>query len=218
MEQAVKLLESGEVAKLRRRTLIRLATQRQRPGTGSASMRSGDEYVMQWPDLRQVLDGTSWAVIGAVATRLYMPERATRDLDILVLATSAAEVARRLANAGFIHVGPLAIGGSTWTAPNGTPIYVIEVDEVWASRAIAEAQTNRDRGGAPVVTLPFLVLMKLAASRVQDLADVSRMLGASSNADRAAVRQVVHEYAPDLREDLESLIQLGLLESEGDAR
>ena len=37
-----------------------------------------------WPDLRQVLTGIPWVVVGGVATRAYMPERATKDLDILV--------------------------------------------------------------------------------------------------------------------------------------
>ena len=40
--------------------------------------------MITWPDLRIVLQGIRWAVVGAVATRAYMPERMTRDLDILV--------------------------------------------------------------------------------------------------------------------------------------
>ena len=31
--------------------------------------------------------------------------------------------------------------------------------------------------GLPIIDLPYLVLMKLSASRTQDLADISRMLG-----------------------------------------
>jgi hypothetical protein len=37
-----------------------------------------------WPDLRPFLRGIDWVLIGGVATRAYMPERATRDMDILV--------------------------------------------------------------------------------------------------------------------------------------
>ena len=37
-----------------------------------------------WPDLRKILKGILWVIIGGVATRAYMPERMTKDLDILV--------------------------------------------------------------------------------------------------------------------------------------
>ena len=51
---------------------------------------------MQWLDLTPVLAPIQWAVVGAAATRLYMPERATLDLDIAIAAWDAAAVARRL--------------------------------------------------------------------------------------------------------------------------
>ncbi len=40
--------------------------------------------MMQWPDLTPVLSPILWAVVGATATRLYMPERYTRNLEIAV--------------------------------------------------------------------------------------------------------------------------------------
>jgi hypothetical protein len=54
--------------------------------------------------------------------------------------------------------------------------------------------------------------MKLAASRVQDAADLSRMLGLASEEDLARVRAVVARYAPDEADDVESLIYLGRVE------
>lgn len=167
---------------------------------------------MQWPDLSAVLAGIPWAVTGAVAARLYMPERLTRDLDIVIRARDAEAVERRLDLAGFSRVGRLTIGGSSWLAPDGTPIDVIEAEDDWAAGAIGEANTNRDAQGFPVLPLPYQVLMKLAASRVQDLADVSRMLGAASEPDLHAVRAVVRQHLAEMTEDLESLIHLGKLE------
>lgn len=171
---------------------------------------------MQWPDLREVLAGIRWAIPGAVATRLYMPERATRDLDIVVLAEDAEQAGERLVAAGFSPLGPLAIGGSAWAAPDGTPVDLIEAREPWWPEALAEASTNLDPAGAPVVPFPYLVFMKLLASRLQGLADVSRMLGAATepNPNRAGARAVIREHAPDLSQDLESLITLGKLETE----
>jgi hypothetical protein len=64
-----------------------------------------------------------------------------------------------------------------------------------------------------VLVLPYLVLMKLESSRLQDTADLSRMLGLASEEELARVRAVVARYAPGEADDLESLIYLGRLEA-----
>ena len=56
--------------------------------------------------------------------------------------------------------------------------------------------------------------MKLYAGRVQDVADVTRILGGLSDSDIDLVRAVIMRYAADMSEDLESLIALGRLERE----
>ncbi len=172
---------------------------------------------MRWPNLTDVLSGVRWAVVGAVATRRYMPERATADLDVVVLAEDAARAAECLTAAGYGWRGDLAIGGSSWEAPDGAQVDVIEGREPWWPVALAEATANRDEQGLPVLTLPYLVLMKLLASRVQDLADVTRMLGAAADSDLARVREAVRQHAGELKEDLESLISLGKLETGDEA-
>jgi hypothetical protein len=70
-----------------------------------------------------------------------------------------------------------------------------------------------DPQGLPVLSLPYLVLMKVLSSRTQDLADVSRMLGLATESERQATRQVFEKWWPDALEDLESLIVLGELET-----
>jgi hypothetical protein len=67
-----------------------------------------------------------------------------------------------------------------------------------------------------VLTLPYLVLMKLLAGRVQDTADVTRMLGAAEAHQVAEVRKIVALNEPNALEDLESLVALGRLEREGE--
>jgi hypothetical protein len=200
---------------MRRRTLIDIALRRQRAGTGSLVRESGDRAWLRWPNLARVLAGVPWAVTGAVATRRYMPERATRDLDILVLDRDAEQVARLLTGAGFSYEGRLAIGGSTWRAPDGTPIDVIEGEDPWVAAALVEASQTLDSQGLPCLPLPFLVLMKLTAGRVQDVADIARMLGGADAAQLDQVRAVVRAHASDAVEDLESLISLGKLETGG---
>ena len=78
-----------------------------------------------WPDLRPVLTGIPWVVVGAVATRAYMPERATKDLDILVQLQDETEVQARLVAAGYKIVSRLAVPGFLVRAPDGTEVDVI---------------------------------------------------------------------------------------------
>jgi hypothetical protein len=144
-----------------------------------------------------------------------MPERMTLDLDVIVPRKDAAEVRRCLTAAGFQHRGELSIEGATWESPDGETIDVLESDAAWLPEALAEAEHNRDAQGLPVLPLAFLTLMKLEAGRVQDLADVTRMLGQANEKQLSAVRQVIKKYDPSDADDLESLIALGRLEFEG---
>jgi hypothetical protein len=164
--------------------------------------------------LVSVLSPIPFAVVGAVATRLYMPERGTQDLDVVIAVQDAAAAHQKLITAGFKHEGSLAIGGDKWLSPEGGPVDVLQGRESWWPEAITAAQSNRDAQGLPILPLPFLVLMKYRASRMQDLADISRMLGQADTEMLAAVRALFAQWLPDESEDLESLIQLGRLEYE----
>jgi hypothetical protein len=93
--------------------MIDFCRRRIQPGTGSAPEFLQRRTAMNpWPDLRPILKGIPWVVVGAVATRAYMPERATKDLDILVRASDGDEVQKRLEAAGYCHLSSLAMGVS----------------------------------------------------------------------------------------------------------
>ncbi len=66
-----------------RRFMIEMALKRGKPGTGS-SHEFMKTAMNPWPDLRPILKGIQWAIVGGVATRAYMPERTTKDMDIAV--------------------------------------------------------------------------------------------------------------------------------------
>ncbi len=89
-----------------------------------------------WPDLTGILAGVPWAVVGAVATRAYMPERSTQDLGILVAVEVAQEVRARLERAQFHRVQELAIGRVTWRSPSGRLVDVIEWRAGWVTEAL----------------------------------------------------------------------------------
>jgi hypothetical protein len=198
----------------RRRFLIDMCRRRIKPGTGS-----GYEFLHRrtamtpWPDLHPILQGLPWAITGAVATRAYMPERATKGIDVSVHSRDGDKVLKRLQKADYQIVSQLAIPGFSLRSPDGIEVDVIFGDYPWLPEALA--QPRLDPAGYPVLALPYLVLMKLQSSRTQDLGDLSRMFGLASEEDLEQVRSVVNQYAPDAAEDVESLIYLGQIEMKG---
>lgn len=190
---------------------LEIAKRRAKKGSGSAKIHWQKRTAMiKQPDLRGILEPIQWAVVGGVATRAYMPERATIDLDILIKAEDSKKARELMRSAGCKYLGELSIGGSSWQTSDGHLVDIVESDEIWVSEALEEL--NRDAQGLPVVRLPYLVLMKLCSGRTQDLADISRMLGLASNAEVRKTREIIEKYQPDDLEDLESLISLGRLE------
>jgi hypothetical protein len=139
-----------------------------------------------------------------------MPERMTRNLDILVHHQDGAVALARLREAGYQVASDLSIPGHTLNAPDGIEIDLLLIPFNWIDEAFQQEQ--RDPAGFPVLGLPYLVMMKMETSRPQDLGDLSRMLGLAEESDLEQVRDVVARYMPDAAEDLESLIYLGRLE------
>ena len=165
-----------------------------------------------WPDLRPILKGIDWAIVGGVATRAYMPERMTKDLDILVHRDDAEIVIAKLKEAGYRMESRLAIPGYLMLSPEGVEVDVLVGDYPWLRKALAHPA--EDPAGYPVIALPYLIILKLNAQRVRDLGDLGTMLGWASDADLEEVRAVVSKYAPEEIDDLESLIFIGKKEQE----
>jgi hypothetical protein len=104
----------------------------------------------------------------------------------------------------------LTVGGSSWVLPDGSNLDVLAPLEPWVDEAIANPVQGPD--GLPYIALPSLVLMKLAAGRVQDLADITRMLGGAGKTDLRNIRRMVRRWRRRDSEDLERMIRLGKLE------
>jgi hypothetical protein len=199
------------VPRQRRQFLIEMCKRRIRPGTGSAPEFLRRRTAMNsWPDLRGVLEGIRWLIVGGVATRAYMPERSTKDMDVLVRQEDEQTVLSRLKAAGYEVVSPLTVGGWLARSPKGVELDILLGHQEWLDEALAHP--HLDPAGYPVIDLPYLVLMKLEASRSLDIGDLGRLLGLAADAELDRVRQAVKHYAPQDSEDLESLIYLGKLE------
>ena len=160
--------------------------------------------------LGQVDPGVRYLVVGGLAASRYMPERSTRDTDVLVGEGDAERFYAWLTTAGATRLGPLAIGGSSWRLPDGGELDVIVGVAPWVDKALAHGEMV---GGFRYATLPYLVLMKLEAGRMTDLGDLARMLGLADAKARQAVRAAVRRFRPTDLEDVDSLIRLGELET-----
>jgi len=160
-----------------------------------------------WPDLRPILKGIDWTIIGGVATRAYMPERMTKDLDILVHRDDGDAVITKLEKAGYRMDSRLAVPGCLMISPEGVEVDVIFGDYPWLRKALAHPV--KDPAGYPVIGMPYLILLKMSAQRAQDWADVSRIVGWASDEELDKVRKAVARYTPEDSDDLESLIFIG---------
>ena len=204
-------MQNLQLPEQRRKLYIEIALRRCRPGSGSSleflRKRTWNRAVT---NIKAIIKTTPFVVIGGIATRLYMPERMTEKIEILVLTEDADNIYRELAEAGSIKVGELSIGGSSWQLPDGSILDVIESQQPWVAVAIANPNTAPDN--LPIIGLPYLIIMKLQASRGIDMGDLTRMLGGADKTALELVRKTVKTYLPDAVEDLESLIVLGKLE------
>ena len=197
----------------RRRLKLEMVKRRQRPGTGSAhEFLRRRTAVINWPDLRDILKGIPWVLIGGVATRAYMVERLTKDMDVLVHERDGEEVIQRLKQAGYNVVSRLIIPGYLLRSPEGVEIDVQFGKYRWLDDALAHP--NLDPAGYPVVRLPYLVLLKMWATRDQDWTDITRMLSTATDDQIDEVRKVVAQHSPEDSDDLETMIYLGKREME----
>ncbi|MHB8573998.1 MAG: hypothetical protein ACYDCQ_01580 [Dehalococcoidia bacterium] len=202
-----------------RRQFLGMVARRQRPGAGSdlAALDRGSFVMEWWAAVEQTLHGIPHAVVGAVAANAYAPPRATTDIDFAVTGADALQAEAALHAAGWHRTGSLGLVlGSSWRNEVGHELDLIVLQAPWSSVAIREAQRNRV-AELPTLPLPYLVLMKMAASRAIDLADVSRMLGRADAEQVATTRGIVQEFGDqqDL-EDFEQLVHMGRLERGAD--
>ncbi len=168
-----------------------------------------------------MLDGIPFAVIGGVATRLYMPERTTADIDILVKLADFEAALDQLVAKGYrrnpheLAFADTRLGLIGRRVQHSLPVDVLSSTQAWIDDAVTSIR--RDDTGLPIVDLPYLVALKLDASRGVDQGDLTRMLGFASEPDLARVRAVVGELLPADLEDLEQYIEIGRFEVGNDS-
>jgi hypothetical protein len=169
-------------------------------------------------DMESLFGDVPAVVVGGVATRAYSPERRTEDIDVLVEHARYPEAGRRLESLGwrsmrelFFPNASLGLYGTAWLK-DGVRLDLISTPQHWAVEALAEEAY--DQTGLRVVSLPFLVLMKIDSARGIDQGDLTRMLG---RLDEAGIERIVriverHHRDPHAAEDVRQYAELGAME------
>ncbi|HEV2952553.1 MAG TPA: hypothetical protein VG015_00495 [Candidatus Dormibacteraeota bacterium] len=168
-----------------------------------------------WQDVDRLLARIPHAIVGGVASNSYMAPRFTADLDVAIPANLQGEAETRLGEGGWRRGEELDLNadsdlvGFAWHRADGEDLDILSLNHPWAETALGEV-TRVD--GLPIISLPYLVLLKLSASRATDVADLSRMLGKASQREFQTVEKVVHRWRRSDLADVAQLRQLGLLE------
>ena len=187
-----------------RRILLDIALRRATRGHGSSKELLRERTAVQYiPDIEAILGSVPWVLVGGLATRAYMQERYTHDVDILIHAHDEHKVQKAFEQAGYIHLG-LCGGGFVVKKAAEPLIDLIASCEPWVEHALQNP--SYDAAQFPVIPLAYLVVMKLEVVHLQDLADISRMLEATSFEERAVIRQAVLTFCAEYLEDFEQLL------------
>lgn len=195
----------------RRKKLIEIVKRNVKPGSGS-----GIEFLKSrtWrnpiTDIKSIIKQTPFVIIGGVATRMYMVERRTDNLDILVQFKDAKNVEEELLTSDAKRIASLNFGGSCWQLADGSFLNVIYLNKPWVKDAVLNPNYNDT--GLPIISLPYLVLSKIIASRYLDLGDISRMLGGANEEELQQTKEIIGLYLNGAVEDVEDLAWLGKLE------
>lgn len=192
-----------------RKFIIHRMMSHQNPGSGSAWDRErdrqmGQDRLSEWEWLEGLIHHVPHVIVGGMAVNQFAPPRATEDIGIAVAVHDMKDILRVLHDAGFEQVSELSIGGYSLKRGHAT-LDVLLLEEEWVNQALAKPHHV---GPFPVIDLPYLILLKMAASRGTDIGDIQRMLHGANEAERARVRDIFAKYAPQDVEDLEQLISL----------
>ena len=195
----------------RRKWIISMVNKRVKPGCGSSiELLKSRTWTQSTPDLNKFIRQTPYVITGGIATKLYMAEVNSPNLDIFVLSDDAELINQELQNASAYYLQDLDYGGTLWVLPDDTLLSVIHLKEPWGKDAVHNP--NYSPHGLPVIKLPYLVLTKLQLSRFKDLADLSRMLGGAKNSELDEIRKTVKLYYAEALDDLEQILWAGRLE------
>ncbi|MGB3294062.1 MAG: hypothetical protein WBB01_13835 [Phormidesmis sp.] len=152
----------------------------------------------------------SYVIVGGVASAQYQPARFTEDIDLMLLTEAFATAEKALRQAGWTQLGIISFGGSSWQSSDGELIDLLHApDETWVGPALAAPVKTLT--GLRIIDLPYLLILKLSATRAVDISDIVGMLQHASDAEKQRTRHVIQTYRNDLLEDFEQFSAIAQL-------
>lgn len=147
----------------------------------------GKDALSAWGYVEDLLEGIPHVVAGGMAVNQFAPPRFTEDFDIAVTASAMPTALEALTRANFEIEGTLPIGGYSLRSPHSSVIDLILLEAEWAEEALSHPHIV---GVFPVLAAPYLLLLKMEASRASDIGDLQRILHGLSPTQRDNVRRV----------------------------
>lgn len=143
-----------------------------------------------------------YVVVNGVASAHYQPARFTEDIDLMVLAEDSAPVEQALQSAGWFQLGIISFGGSSWQSAEGELIDLLHAPrQSWVTAALnSPIQTPE---GLQIIDLPYLIILKLSATRAVDISDIVGMIQHATDEEKSRIREVIETHRSDLLEDFE---------------
>ena len=151
-----------------------------------------------------------YVIVSGIASAHYQPARFTEDIDLMILAAESATVEQALFQAGWSQLGVISFGGSSWQSANGELIDLLHApNQSWV--AIALDSPIKTSEGLQIIDLPYLLILKLSATRAVDISDIVGMLQHASDDEKQRIRQVIETHRSDLLEDFNQFCAIAQL-------
>lgn len=143
------------------------------------------------------------AIVGGHAVAIHGYPRTTQDIDVLTTPENVEKIVKRL---NFVETQPITLGGISGRLASGAEIDILSPAKPWVKQAISNAIITPQ---GKVISPPFLVLMKLWASRgAQDDADMLHVLKKMTSEQLDQTMTLIKHYLPNEVEDLEQLVMM----------
>ncbi|MEL7360178.1 MAG: hypothetical protein AAFN40_27060 [Cyanobacteria bacterium J06560_6] len=183
-----------------------------RPAIAPNNVHQLNPMLLSAKKLRSLLlKDLRYVVVGGIASAQYQPARFTKSVELMVLSEESTTVEQALRSAGWAQLGVISFGGSSWQSQNGELIDLLHApDQSWVTAALNAPVMTPE--GLPIIDLPYLLILKLSATRAVDISDIVGMLQHASDAEKQRIRQTIETHRSDLLEDFDqfnAIAQLG---------
>ena len=158
--------------------------------------------------IEQVADAVShvsvpYVIVGGHALNHYGYGRMTSDIDILVNPHDLNTVVKELDPQ---EARPIFFGGMATRLHSGNELDILSPNKKWVPEAI---RSGIDTPNGKVISLPYLVLMKLWAGRGEkEDNDIIQMLKKMTPDQIKSTKFLVKKYLPNDLEDFDSYVMM----------